>query len=342
MKPLAVVGGDPGGGNALAPVVELLRERSIPHRLFAYAQSATAWRECGWHVEEADEPQLAACAGLLCSTSVNESMYELRWIQSARELGLPSLALQDFWSNYRPRFMQHGTVCLPNRIAVPDELARQEMLAEGFAAEQLLITGQPTLDKLAHGAAPLDAERRQILRANCGVGDDEDLLVFVSQPLRMLARQLGQDRYIDEQAALQDVESALLQLNRPIALRVKPHPRENPADFTMLGQVWTNTRLASDVLAHDLLKCADIVVGIHSMLLLEACYLGCRVLSYQPGRWDSDPLPSNRSGLSRRCDDPAELARVIAELLDGQMITPPRLDGLAAQRVLDAMLAMLV
>ncbi|HEY9102741.1 hypothetical protein [Chitinimonas sp.] len=339
MKPWAIVAGDPGGGSALAPVVAQMQQQGLPCRLFAYAQSAHAWRERGWVVADAELPDLEGCAGLLCATSVNEHMFELRWLQAARQAGVASLALLDFWSNYRARFLMGAALCLPDRIAVPDELARQEMLRDGFPASCLLVTGQPALDKLAH-AGGLSPARRATLRAACGVGEAEQLLLFASQPLRMLAQQLGQHRWIDEQAALADVEAALRELGRPIALRVKPHPRENAADFAALGQVWANSRLAPDALAHDLLKCADIVVGIHSMLLLEACYLGCRVLSYQPGRWDSDPLPSNRSGLSRRCDDPAGLARAIAELLDGPAPVPPSPDGQAAQRVLDAMHAL--
>ncbi|PHV12483.1 hypothetical protein [Chitinimonas sp. BJB300] len=341
MNPLAVIAGDPGGGNALAPVIEQLRAQHWPHRLFAYAESARLWAERGWLVEPAEAITLSNSVGVLCATSVNPHQHELSWIAAAKEVGLPSLALLDFWSNYQPRFLRGGQRHWPDCIAVPDQLACDEMVAAGFDASMLQITGQPALDVIAQGAGRLSTAARTALRAECGLQPDESLLLFVSQPLRQMARQLGHPPAIDEQAVLRDVEAALVTLARPIALRIKPHPREDLADFTGAGQMWTNTRIAPSALAHDLLSCADMVVGIHSMLLLEACYLGCRVLSYQPGGLASDPLPSNRSGLSHRCDDAVRLPQALVDTLTGPRPQAPSLDGLSAQRVLDVLTVLL-
>ncbi|MGQ5522536.1 hypothetical protein ACUHMQ_04665 [Chitinimonas sp. PSY-7] len=341
MKPVAIVAGDPGGGNALAPVILRLRKQQWPHRLFAYAESARLWAERGWDVAPAEAIDFSDGAGLLCATSVNAYQHELRWIAAARQFRVPSLAVLDFWSNYRPRFLFDGQQHLPDCIAVPDKLACDEMVKEGFDTDLLRVTGQPALDVIAQGAGQLNEAARVALRTECGVKADEHLLIFVSQPLRQMARQLGQAPAIDEQSALRDIETALLKLGLPIALRVKPHPREDSADFAGIGQIWANTRLAPSALAHDLLSCADMVAGIHSMLLLEACYLGCRVLSYQPGGQASDPLPSNRSGLSRRCDDAAKLPQTLADTLAGPKPQAPSLDGLSAQRVLDVLAGLL-
>ncbi|QDQ28907.1 hypothetical protein FNU76_22545 [Chitinimonas arctica] len=338
---LAVVAGDPGGGNAMVPVIEALQAAGWPHRLYAYAESARLWRERGWPVADAAQVALGDSRAVLCASSVNAGMHELDWILAAQGAGLPCLALLDFWSNYRARFLRAGQLCLPDLIAVPDGLAHDEMVAAGFPAESLLICGQPALDKVARHGGMLTPARRSALRTACGVADGQALLLFVSQPLRLLATQLKEPPAIDEAAALRDVEAALASLGRPLALRVKPHPREDPADFAGIGAIWPDTRLAPEALAHDLLVASDMVVGIHSMLLLEACYLGCRVLSYQPGRPASDPLPSNRSGLSRRCDDPAELAAMLAGMLDAPPPAPPALDGKSAQRVLAGLAALL-
>jgi len=43
---------------------------------------------------------------------------------------------------------------------------------------------------------------------------------------------------------------------------------------------------------------ADLVVGMNSVLLLEACHLGCIVVSVQPGLIGDDSLPTNKMGAS--------------------------------------------
>ncbi|WP_374537394.1 hypothetical protein [Chitinimonas taiwanensis] len=338
---LALIAGDPGGGAALAPVVEALQAQQWPHRLYAYNESLLAWRARGWQVSPADQPDLRDVAGVVCATSVNTAMYELRWIAAARLASTPSLSLIDFWSNYAPRFVLDGQTVLPDRIAVMDTLARDEMVMAGFAAAMLVSTGQPALDGLAGRARP-SAERRAAIRQACGLHDARALAVFVSQPLRVMAHLLKQPVLIDERQALSDIEAAVLALSQSlagqhIALRIKLHPREKRDDFDHIGNIWSDTQLAPAELAHDLLMCADIVLGIHSMMLFEACHLGCRVVSYQPGLdVASDPLPSNRAGWSWRCTQATALADTLAHALTGRCAQPPALDGKAAQRVIDA------
>ncbi|WP_269532001.1 hypothetical protein [Chitinimonas sp. BJYL2] len=337
-KPLlAIVAGDPGGGAALVPVVELLDALQWPCRLYAYAESLQSWTGRGWPVSPAESIRLDGVSGVICGTSVNAQMMELDWLLAARARGLPTLSVLDFWSNYAPRFEKQGETVRPDRIAIPDALARAEMMAAGFPESALIITGQPALDSLA-GIVPPGTARRRALRDTCGVQPEQPLAVFVSQPLRMMAQRLGEAVVIDEQKALQLLEQALAQRGKPIALRVKPHPREPRSDFAHIGSVWPGTALAPDGLAHELLMTADIVVGIHSMMLLEACYLGCRVLSFQPGlSAASDPLPSNRAGWSWRCDNPAELAAMLDTALSSTLPVPSKPDGQAAQRVIEAM-----
>lgn len=335
---LAIVAGDPGGGAALVPVVELLDALQWPCHLYAYAESFESWTARGWPVRPAEQLQLDSIGGLICATSVNAQMYELDWLAAARAQGVPSLAVLDFWSNYLARFQRAGQTTLPDALAVPDALAREEMIAAGFDAASLHITGQPALDRLA-SITPLSPARRRALREACGVREGQQLALWVSQPLRMIAQRLGQPPVIDEQQACLALEQALAQLGEPIALRVKPHPRESRADFAALGQVWPDSRLVPDsVLAHELLICADIVIGIHSMMLFEACQLGCRVLSYQAGLApEDDPLPSNRAGWSWRCAAAEALPAMLKRALTESLPRPPKPDGLAAQRIIEQM-----
>jgi predicted glycosyltransferase len=61
---------------------------------------------------------------------------------------------------------------------------------------------------------------------------------------------------------------------------------------------------------------ADATIGMSSMLLHEAALLGMPVVSHQPGLRLADHLGANHLGWTSRVDAPADLAKVLAVLLD--------------------------
>ena len=94
---------------------------------------------------------------------------------------------------------------------------------------------------------------------------------------------------------------------------------------------------------------ADLVVGMHSMALVEACLLGRPVLSVQPGLRFADPLPTNRLGASRAVYRHEDLLPALDELLSNsaaRVALASRAAGLlptagAARRVVHALDALL-
>src|SRR5437016_260504 len=134
MRSVVAVCGDPGGANAVAPVLQLLvKEARVAVRPMPYNQAVSLWTnhrikiEPLWPdldragiIELLREP---TAAFLLTGTSMNSLEFEKQFIAAAREVGLPSLAVLDFWSNYRRRFSDKDEtlIYLPDRIAVIDE-----------------------------------------------------------------------------------------------------------------------------------------------------------------------------------------------------------------------------
>ena len=100
-----------------------------------------------------------------------------------KERGIPTLSIVDFWSNYTERFDT-----LPDKIAIIDEQMRQEMLAEGFPDDKLVITGQPAFDCLAEKRKRFDESDswkhplRYAARRSYGLHPYEKLVIFMSQP----------------------------------------------------------------------------------------------------------------------------------------------------------------
>ena len=361
---ILAVAGDPGGAAALAPVLAALQKgRRVRVEARPYRQAQNVWRKWGLECEALDE----TCSShrisqlledlqpslLLCGTSINGVDLEKSFIDAARGFGVPSMGLLDFWSNYTPRFSDHrgNLTVLPDLIGVMDSQAREQMIAEGFPAAKLCVTGQPAFDCLENQRREFSAARRETLRASLGVETHDHLVVFVSQPL---AAMYGPNSSCaqnhpgyNEHKVLQLVVSALEKISEEtaakITLAVRPHPRERAEDFLGLASPRIQIRLAREQSAHELVLSADLVAGMSSALLVEACYLGCVTLSLQPGLQTSDVLPTNVLGVTRAVYRSDEVLPAIRDVMLSPMtrqamqkgLASFQTDGRATERVLD-------
>lgn len=332
------VAGDPGGAEAVAPVIQRLREEgvlSVDARAYSHAQSV--WANRG--VEFASLPDQAAnvvldvdgLALVLTATSNNQVNWERRYILAAKSVDVASIAVLDFWTNYVDRFADaHGRLaCLPDRIAVMDVRARDEMIAAGFPPSHLIVTGQPAFDDLAQTRAAFSDAQRSALRAHFGVSSHRRLVVFVSQPLRDLygpAEHPHNEMHpgYDENQVLLALWNSLERIGQTrginTILLIRPHLREDADAFPELRGRFCEARISRDFAARDVVISADLVVGMTSVLLLEASLLGCVTASLQPGLRHVDPLPSNASGLSRAVYDLEDIPHTIESLLTDECV----------------------
>jgi hypothetical protein len=361
MRSVVAVCGDPGGANAVAPVLKLLAHQArVAVQAFAYNEARSLWAEQG--IAFVDLPSDITGSAiintlsetsvglLLTGTSMNSVELEKQFIAASHEVGLPSLAVLDFWSNYKSRFSdQNGNlVYLPDRIAIMDEDAGTEMVREGIDASLLTVTGQPAFDDLASYRKAFTGERRTQLRHELKSGSDDLVVLFASQPL---ARLYGADAtnplYLgyDERKVLTMLIAALERIAervaRPITLVIRPHPRESSDTFAVYRSDVVRISISTNEPARDVAMAVDLVTGMNTNLLVEACYLGCIVVSLQPGLCRPDVLPTNRSGLSRPVYRDEDIEPMLAELLiDGEAraaasarLAEHHFDGGAAQRV---------
>ncbi len=329
-RPILALAGDPGGATALAPVVALLKKDAArPVLACAYRQAFDLWRDRSldplppgtW---EDRLPKLVAGAVLvLTATSVNGEDRERAAIALARQHGVPCLAVLDFWSNYAMRFSdRQGALVLPDRIAIMDEMARQEMLVAGFPSASLVVTGQPAFDALLGAHTAFTPQRRSELRRELGVEEDELLALFVSQPFAAI--------YGSREAAREAIgfaeDEVLALCRRTLAdfacrhglrfvFAVRPHPRDADDIFPEMRETGLRSLLWKTPDRLDAAMSADIVIGMNSVLLYEAARLGCPVVSVQPGLLGNDALPSNRTGLSLVVYDKDKLGNALTKAL---------------------------
>ncbi len=331
---IVAVGGDPGGAEALAPVLTALVAGGAAVHACAYRQAPAVWAARGLAAETlADTTDDAACAEilrghaadfLLTATSMNGVNLEQKFTAAARVLGVPSLAVLDFWTNYRGRFADaDGALAfVPDRVAVMDTRARDAMLAEGFAPEQLVVTGQPAFDEVAEWRRAAPGDLRSTVRQAFGVAAAERLVVFASQPLSTL---LGADVTAPghpgytERTVLPLLIAALETLAREIGLAmvllVRPHPRETESDYAALSSDAIRIVVSTAWHRRAVALAADLVAGMNSAFLVEACQLGCATVSLQPGLRLAESLPTVGSGETRAVYAAEEIRPVVAELL---------------------------
>jgi hypothetical protein len=321
--------GDAGGAAAVAPVAALLRaEGRVRVRVLASPQAAPAFAALDLATEECvAAPSLEEAASmlradrpavLLAGSTYGPVEPEKPMILASRVVGVPSLVVLDFWSNYRPRFSDASgdLTYLPDRIAVMDERARSEMVAEGFSADRLLVVGTPVFDTLQETRAAFTPSDRRARRAQLGAAADDRVVLFVSQPLaEVYGDSLGYTEHIVLPALTRALDALAERHDLRIVLSVRPHPREEPSALALPATRRVRLARAEGASGRAWALTADLVVGMNSMLLLEACYLGCIVLSFQPGLQQPDLLPTNRDGLSLPVYTPQETAPALERAL---------------------------
>ena len=200
---VVVICGDPGGANAIVPVIkQLYSEKKMEILVFAYKQAIDIMEKNNISFFTLDEDitnsaiqdvlQKNHPSIIVTGTSVNTIDLEKKFIRAARKLKIPSIAVLDFWSNYSLRFSDDvgDLKFVPEKIAIMDEIASNDMIAEGFHPDTLIVTGQPAFDALEKFKLMYNNENRQKIRNEFHIHENEFFVLFLSQPL---SRMYGDD-----------------------------------------------------------------------------------------------------------------------------------------------------
>ena len=292
---LLLAADNPGGANILSCLIGPARERGLEVMLRPSGAAARLWQ-----APEAED--FPAAEVLVTGTGFADT--ERQWWRRARERGVPSLAVIDAWNNLELRFRLDGQPCWPDAVAVPDADVAARLGALAPPEVAIAVIGQPHLEavtarlKAARAAAP---------------GNDRPTLAWVSEPVAedYPNRARGFEQY--------EVFQALAaHLPEGIRLLVCPHPREDRARWAALAAE-AGAELA-DRPTPALLPQMDGVIGMLTMVLIEAALAGIPALALQPGRkGPSDPI------IDRLCPvvtDPAGMAPAIAAFIAGLGTAP--------------------
>ncbi|MBV8214530.1 MAG: hypothetical protein JOZ08_15055 [Verrucomicrobia bacterium] len=286
---------DLGGAQAILPVVRNLKHRrdirvdvvagSFAIKLFTRFRPEIA--RVDWSDQEIDGFLQKSRPDLLLSSTSWKSRLEQGFRNRANELGIPSVVVIDFWSNYRLRW-QHATYQFEegkDHVCVMDNRTARVMRNEGYPKAKLYVTGQPYLEhcpreKAGHARNQQRGTKRQtnvlllsISLAGLGLKDDP------MAPIRVVCQALGRWHETTD---------------RPIKLSIRRHPHEN-ADPDFLHKVHqivprgVTVRLADRTkpLSGQILN-NDLILGYVTMALFEARCLGKNSIAIQVAKYSNE------------------------------------------------------
>lgn len=314
---------DIGGCQALAPVVEYLRQQKVKVNWYSIPARISYFQKKNIRVQILDpssEKQVKTVLQfqkpnvVLLGTSLGPSL-EHHFIVECRKKGIPTVAFLDSWVLYAERFTDPETgekfKYLPDRICVTDTAAREEMIEEGFSPEMIYVTGNPYLDQLAERNNHIDrTETRNNFLKQKGLLSETRILSFLSQPIDTTFsnptwnhRQLGYTQWQVLEMIMAALKKISVDSEKPFVLIVRPHPKEAASRYqTWLGQAYPFPMIVEEQMdLHDLLGISDCVLGMFSTSLVEAYLMDKSVISLHPHGTNPSPFILCRRDLVPCC-----------------------------------------
>jgi len=264
-----------------------------------------------------------------------------------RKNKVPSVAIVDQWQNYALRFSgekeEERLRYLPDRICIMDEYSKNEAVKEGIPKDRVIVTGQPSFDRLA--SCRINFKDKEKIRNLLGVSKDEILVTFVSEAIH---RDFKDSLGYNEADTLNCIISSLLNLlqeGHRFALVVKLHPQNRIEDFEQINfekfKMLKIRIISKEVHPLDLIMSSDIVVGMSSILLVESILLKKPTISLQLNAKKDDNLVATKVGAIPLITNEKKFGEVLESLIKDKRYVKKYLrtqekmkaDGHAAERV---------
>jgi len=307
---------DPGAANFVAGLPHAIGQRGLRAQILAQGKAAEQLAALNEsfepYPEQCDEARILDAFSphlVVVGTSENVDSPAFLMIDGARRLGITSVGLVDGPSNADHRFRGRSGQALgyaPDWIIVADETVRQKFLALGVRRDRVLIGGHPRYDAvLAQGKIFAKFDRNQLRRRHfSGVAADRKVVIFLAElsdgvnphlfrrtPDYTLVGRGDVDGRTE--IILEEVLDALSTMEYRPYLTVRLHPKNTKAQFAVWADeidAFSAGGTSDDLL--EMLYAADLVIGLTTVLMMEAALAGCRTLSVLPQAREADWLPS--------------------------------------------------
>lgn len=313
---------DPGGINAIMPLYRRLVSQGetavfcVPLERMAFA-SAIIMNvfpiEHFFDVKNSFSPfqleQLIQPDIIITGTS-GQSRVELQLWEYARNKGILSIAILDYWGNYSLRFQvnrrhQHYldtspdeiTYIYPNFIFTMNKFAKEQMISEGIPEDIIIVTGQPYfIDLLKERSDPRSSTH---------------IILLMSEPLESMYHTL--ERYgFDEYSVMKTLETWRQRKGISEKIILKNHPKQL-LDRERISEAF---EIAPEVNGLQILKRSSLVFGTLTTALIEALILGKKVCALIPNRDFNQTSTLSKLGFSLNATSAEEIEDVLANQPD--------------------------
>jgi hypothetical protein len=213
--------------------------------------------------------------------------YLWRWGQ---DNDIPTVGIVDQWQNYTLRFSgpskDEHLAYLPDRIFVMDKLAKRDMIREKISANKIIVTGQPAFDKIKSQCSILSSDTEQ-LRRRLNIASGAIVVLFIAESL---SKDFGNSLGYNEQSTLRFLGTALEKISMEkrinVELLIKLHSENNYDEFKWALSLWPSAKkqiIENGFSAYEAITISDIIIGMTSIMLVEAARSGKPVISLQLG-----------------------------------------------------------
>jgi len=290
---------DPGAYAIMRPIYELLSSSG----------KNTQWIVDGWcrNAIECEYPFMVlssfkedfcqinvdGCCMVLGSQTDFEATHKA--LRFCKEKGIATIFLFDHWANYLSHFHspKDNRAHLPDKICVPDEIARQSLIVELSTlwpneryAENIHVVGHPAIENSVNAIcslSPNECERvkRRLIPVNKKVvlfllESIEDDFGYNSDGTPFL----GYNEYsiLRHILSLPDFED--------VQIIIKPHPRQDIEKIKafLMSYAHRDILLLENEKLENLIAIADEILGMTTVALIIAFKAGKKISSIQVGR----------------------------------------------------------
>jgi hypothetical protein len=310
---------DPGAVNYLAPLASHLIAIGKNILLLSSGHATSLLKKRGLEPVEVNNSDHAVSLYtsseadlLLVGTSENLDSPGLALIAHAKKAGHASVGLVDYFANAGFRFRGNTVKPLayaPDWLVVPDSWTAKEYEDLGFDKNKIVIAGHPQYDLVLQQKNEFDRDgrceiRKRILPENA---QGKTIIVFVSElstgldPLQYQYSKeytlngRGQSKYRTD-IVMEEFLDAISGIcnndkDRPFLI-LRLHPKDSIQNQEKYINEFDLVSQGGEPL--EVLYTSDLVVGMSSMLLLEAYLLSLNVLSIVPRSKEREWLPITR------------------------------------------------
>jgi len=323
---------DPGAANYIQQLPEALSARGIRSKLLTRGLAADYLRQFKVESEEVP-PEFGAFAILkkhtprvvMVGTAENPKTMGLDLIDSARGSGIVSVGIVDAGINSEYRFRGATGKALnfaPDWLLVPDSWTAERFEQLGYNRDKLVVCGHPHYDYVRSVSRELGKEDRNELRKKLFPGWSNGRQIWLFACEISTGCDPEQFRYSSEytlkgtgrhtertKVVLEEFLDSLSELEDRPYLVLRLHPKNTIEEFSDFTDRFDHVSKGGNVL--EVIFGCDLVVGMTSMLLMEAALMDIATLSIVPRALEKQWLASTRDGITPCISTRDELKTVV-------------------------------